>query len=93
MATPSVYDTLCSIGELFDKLSIENIKCYDANNRIVEERKRDNPRVAIIADLEFKARSSGEQRCRLKQEINVRIHEAVQRGGIQVAPEVRTYQL
>ena len=34
MSTPEVYDALCSIGELIDKLSIENIKCAWANHTV-----------------------------------------------------------
>ena len=40
MGAPEVYDLICSIGELIDKLSIENIKCYDANRKVLEERSR-----------------------------------------------------
>jgi hypothetical protein len=87
------YDYICSIGELIDKLSIENIKCSYANMRILEERAKPNPDATIISEMELKARTSGEQRVRLKDEINLRIAEAVQRGSIGVAPEVRTYKL
>ncbi len=88
-----VYDTLCSIGELIDKLSIENIKCYDANTRILIERKQPKPNSKAIADLEWRARTSGERRVKLRDEINRRLNEAIQRGGIQVTNEARTYDL
>lgn len=91
--TNESYDFICSIGELVDKLSIENIKCYDANTAILRERHSGNPDVALISQLEFKARTAGEQRVRLKDEINRRIAEAVDRGRIGVAPEVRTYSM
>lgn len=87
------YDTICSIGELIDKLTIENIKCNHANEAILVERRKEKPNPQAIADNEFKARKSGEQRVRLKDEINRRVDEAIRRGGIQVAPEVRTYDL
>jgi len=87
------YDVICSIGELIDKLSIENIKCYNANQRILEERKQANPSSQAIADLEWQARSSGERRVKIRDEINRRINEAIQRGRIQVANEARTYDL
>jgi hypothetical protein len=90
------YDLICSIGELVDKLSIENIKCYDANNTITRTRadaraKGVAPDALRIADLELAARTAGEQRCRLKDEINLRLDEALRRGTIRVAKEVRTY--
>jgi hypothetical protein len=88
----SVYDTICSIGELIDKLSIENIKCYHVNNEVMEERQKDNPDPIKIADCEAAARIAGEQRVKLKNEINVRINDAIRRGGIKVASEIRTYK-
>ena len=92
MADP-VYDYICSIGELIDKLSIENIKCYDGNMEILRERRKGNPDHVRISEIEFKVRKSGEQRVRLRDEINRRIGEAIRRGGINSAPEVRTYRL
>jgi hypothetical protein len=89
--TPEPYDLICSIGEIVDKLSIENIKCYDANRKILEERAKQNPSLQVISACEFQARSSGEQRVRLKNELNLRLAEAIQRGGFQANPEVRTY--
>ena len=84
--TNEVYDYICSIGELMDKLSIENIKCYDANNKILAE-----PNNELISTLEFKACKSGEQRVRLRDEINLRVAEAVSRGSINTSSEIRTY--
>lgn len=91
--TEATYDFLCSIGELIDKLSIENIKCYDANSKAIAERMREHPSAKVIADREWQARRSGEQRVKLRDEINRRINEAIRRGGIQVACEARTYSL
>lgn len=87
------YDFICSIGELIDKLSIENIKCYDANTRILAERKKEKPNHALISQLELSARLAGEQRVRLRDEINRRLAEALKRGEIGSAPEIRTYDL
>ena len=91
--TEPVYDYIGSIGELIDKLSIENIKCYHANTSILTERGRNNPDAQIIADLEWIARTSGEQRVRLRDEINKRLMEALRRGGIGAAKDARTYSL
>lgn len=91
--TSEVYDYICSIGELIDKLSIENIKCYDANMRILKERRKPDPSTQIISELEFRARIAGEQRVRLKDEINRRFAEALERGKIGCATEIRTYEL
>ncbi|KKN02480.1 hypothetical protein LCGC14_1117240 [marine sediment metagenome] len=93
MDTPRVYDILCSIGELIDKLSIENIKCYDANQKVIAERKQLSPRAESIASWEWQARRSGEQRVALRDEINRRINEAIKRGSITVSKEARTYDL
>ena len=88
-----IYDYLCSIGELIDKLSIENIKCYHANNEIM--RIRDHPAGAVdaqrVSDLEQVARSAGEQRVRLRDEVNRRLAEAIDRGGMRAVQDVRTY--
>jgi len=92
MPSNDVYDFICSIGELIDKLSIENIKCYDANAKSMEERTKEHPDVARIAECEGKARKAGEQRVRLRDEINRRIDEAIKRGGFGCAPDVRTYE-
>lgn len=86
-----VYDYICSIGELIDKLSIENIKCYDVNRKVLEERAKSNPSSKKIAEWEFNARKAGELRVKLKVEINKRIAEALIRGNINFAPEARTY--
>lgn len=91
--TEPAYDMICSIAELIDKLSIENIKCYDANTRAIAERRKTHPSAEIIADCEFRARKAGEQRVRLRDEINRRLAEALQRGKIGCAPEVRTYDM
>jgi len=91
--TAEVYDTICSIGEIVDKLSIENIKCYDANQKILAERKVATPRAQAIADWEWQARTAGELRVKLRNEINRRIAEAIQRGGIDVSQDARTYDL
>lgn len=89
--TDLVYDFLCSIGELIDKLSIENIKCYDANSKILGERSKEIPDYKKIAELEFNARKAGELRVKLKNEINKRLSEAISRGGIGYPVEARTY--
>ena len=89
--TPECYDMICSIGELIDKLSIENIKCYDANSKAIAERTNDSPSAEIITQCEWQARQSGEQRVRLRDEINRRLAEALERGSIQARQEARTY--
>lgn len=86
-----VYDFVCSIGELIDKLTIENIKCYDANNKVMAERKMPEVSHERISRLEASARTSGEQRVRLRDEINRRLAEAISRGGFNTTKEVRTY--
>ena len=89
--TEEVYDVICSIGELIDKLSIENVKCYDANRKVLNERSKDKPNPVKIANWEFQARTSGELRVKLNGDINKRLAEAIQRGKIGYAPEARTY--
>ena len=93
MSTREIYDFICSIGELIDKLSIENIKCYDANTKVISERKKEFPNPNHISKWEYQARTAGEQRVRLKEEINRRLAEAINRGDIGVSSEVRTYEL
>lgn len=93
MSTPESYDFICSIGELIDKLSIENIKCHHANEAILRERKKPDPDTGAIAAAEWRARTSGEQRVRLRDEINRRLAEAITRGRIGTAAEARTYDL
>jgi len=85
------YDFICSIGELIDKLSIENIKCYHANNRIQSIRAVGGDPIEI-AKLEADAREAGEQRVRLRHEINLRLKDAIERGTIGAARDVRTYK-
>ena len=89
--TEEVYDYICSIGELIDKLSIENIKCYDVNRKVLEERAKSNPDPVKIANWEFNARKAGELRVKLKGEINKRLSEALKKGSMGFAPEARTY--
>lgn len=89
--TSPAYDFICSIGELIDKLSIENIKCYDANTKVLAERAKESPNHKYISSLEFNARKAGELRVKLRHEINSRLAEAISRGGIDCAPDARTY--
>lgn len=89
--TAPVYDYICSIGELIDKLTIENIKCHYVNHEVLVERKKEHPDSCRIAELEARARASGEQRVRLKDEINRRLAEAIARGEIGTPTEARTY--
>ncbi len=89
--TEPVYDFICSIGEIIDKLSIENIKCYDANKKILAERGKNAPDHRKISEWEFNARKAGEFRVKLKGEINKRLAEAFARGGINAPIEARTY--
>lgn len=91
--TEDAYDFICSIGELIDKLSIENIKCHHANEAILAERRSTSPDHERISALEFKARKAGEQRVRLRDAINHRLAEAIERGRLSHAPDVRTYEL
>ena len=93
MTTDPAYDLLCSIGELIDKLSIENIKCYDANRKAIAERRQPQPSAQVIADCEWQARSAGELRVKLRDEINRRLDEAIRRGGFQTKADARTYDL
>ena len=86
-----VYDFICSIGSLIDMLSIENIKCYDANNKVMAERLATVVDHERISRLEMAARGAGEQRVRLRDEINRRLAEAISRGGMSTTKEVRTY--
>ena len=92
------YDFICSIGELIDKLSIENIKCFHANMEILQMRKWDEEadtppcHAPGISENERKARTAGEQRVRLRDEINRRLAEAIARGELGQANEVRTYR-
>ena len=80
------HSVMASVADLIDRLSIENIKCYHANEGILAERRRELPDPQVIADLEFKARSAGEMRVALKGEINARLDP-------QAAVEGRTYNL
>jgi len=91
--TEPVYDFVCSIGELIDKLSIENIKCHHANEAILSERRKSNPDHERISQLEYKARKAGEQRVRLRDEINHRLAEAIARGSLGYTADVRTYEV
>jgi hypothetical protein len=91
--TPDVYDFVCSIGELIDKLSIQNIICHHANESILAERRKGAPDHERISEAEFRARKAGEQRVRLKNEIDRRIAEAITRGKMGTAPDARTYDL
>ena len=77
---------MASVADLIDRLSIENIKCYHANEGILAERRKENPDAVVIASLEFKARKAGEMRVALKGEINQRLDP-------KASAEVRTYDL
>lgn len=93
MATPPQYDVLCSIADLIDSLCIALIKCAHANHAILDERKKPSPDPQSIANLEWVARTAGERRVMLKDAINQRIKEAIERGSLQTAAEARTYDL
>lgn len=77
---------MASVADLIDRLSIENIKCYHANESILAERRKSTPNATVIDALEFKARKAGEMRVALKGEINECLDSAAM-------VEVRTYDL
>jgi hypothetical protein len=87
-----VYDFICTIGELIDKLIVELLKAERANHAILDERAKEHPDVEKIAHLEWMTRSCSEQRVRLRGEINKRIGEAIERGHMGYAPEVRDFE-
>lgn len=91
--TNQVYDYICSIGELIDKLSIENIKCSRFNHLILDERKKEKPNHNQISEWERLMRLAGEQRVRLKDELNRRLDDALRRGSISCTKEARTYNV
>lgn len=80
------HSVMASVADLVDRLSIENIKCYHANENILVERRKESPDPQVIANLEFKARSAGEMRVALKGEINQRLDPSAK-------VETRTYIL
>jgi hypothetical protein len=90
---PVAYDTICPIGELIDQLIVTHIKISAFHANIVAERHKENPSAAVIVENEGKCRHAGEKRVVLREEINRRINEAIQRGGIQVAADVRTFDM
>jgi len=89
----SAQDLTSSIGELIDKLSVENIKIYHARERILLERRSGTPDAKRIMDWEWAVSSGGERRVLLRDEINRRLDEAIRRGGFATSREVRTYEL
>lgn len=52
------------------ELARANFLCYQANMKIIEERKKQQINTDLISDMEFQARTVGEQRVRAKTEIN-----------------------
>jgi len=89
--TEKEYDVIAPIGELIDKLCGEMIKCYDLHRKINDERAKDDPNHTKISNWEFGTRLSGEKRVALNDAINSRLNEAIQRGGIKVVKNVRTF--
>lgn len=93
MPAPEQYDILCSIGDLIDLLCVALIKCSYANHAILDERRKPTPDAKVIANMEWVARTAGEKRVKLRDELNRRLDEAIRRGGIQTAADARTYDL
>jgi len=93
--TPEQYDVLCSIGDLIDRLTIENIKCSRMNHEMIELHKaREGAPHSVDAEIAKLQRAvvlANEKRVACREEINRRLDEAIRRGGIQVTPEQRTY--
>lgn len=86
-------DFICSIGELVDKLTIENIKCSRFNHEMIELKNNEPINLQRIGELQISLMAANEQRVRLKNEINLRIDDAIRRGGIGINKETRTYRL
>lgn len=87
-----VDNQICPIGELIDKLSIENIKCHFFNHKIKEEQAKPRPDNDKIAALLANSQEAGEQRVRLRDAINKAIAGAVAKGHLEYVSSVaRTY--
>ena len=93
MATPESYDVILSIGELIDMLVTTNVKIAQIHQNILAERRKPEWSASFIAAEDEKCRRAAEKRVLLRDEITKRIDEAIRRGGVQVSPDVRTFDL
>lgn len=84
-------DHICSVGELIDKLCVENIKCHFFNHAIEAEQAKPNPDHQKISELLLYSQRANEQRVRLRDAINKQLAEAINAGHMDYAPTARTY--
>lgn len=86
-------EPICSIGELVDKLCIENIKCHFCNHAIQDEQTKSDQSDKRIATLLLASQQANEKRVQLCDAINRQLADAIKSGHMDYAPTVRTYGL
>lgn len=86
-------EPICSIGELVDKLCIENIKCHFCNHAIQDEQAKPDQDDKRIATLLLASQQANEKRVRLCDAINRQLAKAIKKGEMNYMPTVRTYGL
>jgi len=86
-------ELICSIGELIDKLCIENIKCHYFNHAIQDEQTKPDPDHQRISSLLLASQQANELRVRLRDAINRRLAEAIKSGDMDYVLTARTYGL
>jgi len=72
------------MGELIDELSIANIKMHYWNHQKIEERKKPNPDLKLIDEIDRQIMATNERRAKLKNALNMRFGDIT---------EERTYKL
>lgn len=86
-------EAICSVGELIDRLCVENIKCHYFNHAILAEQTKAEPDHKKISELLSACQQANELRVRLRDAINKQLAEAIKSGDMDYVPTARTYDL
>lgn len=81
-----------SIGFLIDRLIIANIKISRWNHEKLEERKKGNPDLEKLDELQKKVDYTNEERVALKNAIDRKLKYIIETGKYDYQEEKRTYE-
>lgn len=90
---PESYDLLLSPADLIEQLVCCHIKISTLHARVCAEREKDRPSRDAVFDMDGQIRRLAERRVLIRDAINDRLNQAIQRGGIVVSADVRTFKV
>ena len=81
------------IGEMIDKLIGCDIKAHYFHHKIIDEEKKKKPNTKLVMELDKRLRIVAEERVALKNAIDMKLKEIIEKNSYDVVTEERTYTI